>query len=114
MSIFDITKSNVDVRYDKIVEKSANNFKGEKARCLSAFNDLWGSEENPIAMEEAQAVLDKFGSETVQLFLTHSQWQTFIKSVDESYELLVPPYDYAINEDGTVTLSEKGEADQTD
>jgi len=104
MSIFDITKSLAQLRYEKIVESSKNTFQGEKNRCKSAFNNLWGSEESPVGIEEVQSVLDMFGEYALQLFLIHRAWQNFIKSVDPSYEELVPPYEYIINPDGTVTL----------
>jgi len=110
MSIFDIEKSDVEKRYDNIISKSGNVFKGEKNRCICAFNDLWGYngiEGEPITIEEAQEVLDKFGTDASQLFQIHALWQQFIKSVDSSWVDLVPPYDFLINEDGTVVLSVK-------
>jgi hypothetical protein len=102
-----LNKSDAQIRYERILEKAPKVFQGEKNRCLSAFNDLWGSENNPLPIEEVQAVLNLFGSDAYQLFQIHQVWQQFIKTVDPTYEPLVPPYEYTINPDGTVTLSEE-------
>jgi len=105
MSIFDPTdKTTAQIRFETIKERSGKLHQGEKNRCLAAFNDLWGSKETPISAEEAQAILDLFGNDAIQLFLIHKAWQDFIKAVDPSYEYLVPPYEMVYNEDGTVTV----------
>ena len=110
MSIFDDTgKTPAQTRYETIKEKSRNLYQGEKNRCLASFIDLWGTTDNPVSMEEAQATLDLFEHDAYQLFVIHRAWQDFIKKVDVDYEYLTPPYEVTFNADGTVTLSEKDE-----
>jgi len=111
MSILDgLTKSIEQIRYEAILEKTPKIVQGEVGRCLSVFNDLWGSVGSPLPIEEVQAILDLFDKDAVQLFDIHSKWQTFIKSIDVDYETLIPPYAVTINEDGTVTLAEYEES----
>lgn len=107
MSILDgLQKTEEEKVYEKILNNTPNIVEGEKNRCLSMFTDLWGNVETPRPLSSCQIILDKFGDEAYQLFDIHHKWQTFITSVDLTYEPLIPPYSYYINEDGTVTLSE--------
>ena len=103
MSLFYSNKTVAQTRYDKIIETSNNLYRGEIGRCKQSFDDLWSG----LTMQEAQEVLDLFGVEAAKLFTIHKAWQDFIKTVDPTYEYLVPPYEVTFNEDGTVTLSEK-------
>jgi hypothetical protein len=75
----------------------------EITKCHQAFDMLWEG----LTMAEAQAVLDKFSSNAVDLFIKHKQWQDFIKQSYPEYEPLEPPYNVIFNQDGTVTLTEK-------
>ena len=103
MSLFDgVEKSIAQKRYESIKEKAPNIKNGEINRCKAMFNELWEG----LTLEQSQAVLDLFGAEAYQLFQYHSAWQTFLKTVDETYEWLTPPYDVAVV-DGRVVLSEK-------
>ena len=114
MSLFDkLNKSAAQIRYENIKDKSRKLFSGEKNRCESAFFDLWGAEDNPISMAEAQATLDLFGSDAIQLFQIHGTWQNFIKLVSPDYVPLSPPYNYTFNPDGTVTLSDPNEDEES-
>jgi hypothetical protein len=108
MSIFDgVSKSKAQQRYESIKEKSPNVLNGEKNRCRAMFDELWSG----LTMAEAQEVLDLFGAEAMSLFSVHSAWQQFIKTVDPTYEPLVPPYDVSVVE-GRVILSEKPQPEQ--
>jgi hypothetical protein len=108
MSILNgINKSTEQKVYEDILLTTKNLVAGEKNRCLSMYNKLWGSQESPKEMSECQAILDLFGNDAYQIFDFHGKWQTFIASIDSTYVPILPPYDYTINEDGTVTLSEK-------
>lgn len=114
MSLFDKpNKSAAQIRFENIKEKSVKMFTGEKNRCKSAFYDLWGSAEDPISIEEAQETLDLFGSDAIQLFQIHGTWQNFINVVQADYVPLSAPYAYTFNADGTVTLSELPENEES-
>ena len=65
------------------------------------FNNIWN---NPSFTP--QEIFDEFGTDAVQLFQVSSATQEFIKMCDPDYEILVPPVEFTINEDGTVTVTE--------
>ena len=71
-----------------------------KAEHTMSFIALW-SHENP------QEIFDLLGSESALMFRDSHGIQTLLKTVDPDYELLVPPYEYTINQDGTVTIGDK-------
>lgn len=54
-----------------------------------------------------QEIFDKFGESAIQLFQASAATQQYIQAVKPDYEPLVPPYNFEINEDGTVTVGEK-------
>jgi len=103
MSLFDgVEKSVVQTRYESIKEKAPRILEGEKGRCKAIFDELWQG----LTMEEAQAVLDLFGAEAFTLFQYHSAWQTFLQTVDPTYQWITPPFDITVVE-GRVVLSAK-------
>jgi hypothetical protein len=51
-----------------------------------------------------QEIFDLFGADSYKMFELCSEIQTMLLSVDANYQPLVPPYEYTINEDGTVTV----------
>ena len=121
MSIFNpIEKTPSQLRYENVKEKAGLLRKGEEARCLQSFYDLWGGNElvdvviegvkygrtiaNPVSKDEVQGVLDLLGSDAASVFVSHKAWQDFIKSVNPDWGYLIPPYQPTYNADGTVTL----------
>lgn len=98
-----ISKTEVQKRYEKISESAPIILSSEVARCKMMFDALWSG----LTMAQAQEVIDLFGTNAKELFLYHSAWQTFLKTVDSNYTWLTPPFNVTINEDGTVTLVEK-------
>lgn len=62
-----------------------------------AFDLVWKA-------PDTQAVLDQFGTDAFTLFQASSEAQALIKSLDPSWEELVPPKKFTINGDGTITL----------
>lgn len=70
-----------------------------KQSVTNSFHLVWYAS-NP------QAVLDEFGSSAVELFQASVAAQEFIKQFDNTWVDLVTPYEFTINEDGTVTVGE--------
>lgn len=52
-------------------------------------------------------ILDQFGSDAAELFIVSSKVQTLLKEIYPNYEEAVPPYNYTLNQDGTVTVGSK-------
>ncbi len=90
---------------DRIVANSTGMFQRMKQEHARIFNMLWN---NPKATP--QEILDEYGIEAAELFAFSLQIQTMATSIDPGYVALVPPYEYTINGDGTVTVGEKIEA----
>ena len=68
-----------------------------------AFQILWY---NPLG---PQAILDAFGTSAVELFVVSQKTEDFIKELKPDYEPLEVPYEFTINQDGTVTVGDKKE-----
>lgn len=58
----------------------------------------------------AQEILNEFGSDAVQLFILSKAIQQLLKAANPNYVALVPPKEYTINEDGTITIIESSES----
>ena len=65
------------------------------------FNNIWNN-----GNFTPQEIFNEFGTDAVQLFQVSAATQEFIKMCDPDYEILVPPVEFTINEDGTVTVTE--------
>ena len=63
------------------------------------------STDQPLPLEQVQAVFDVFGTNGVLLFQGAGLEIQGITFADPSYVSPVPPYPYVINADGTVTFS---------
>jgi hypothetical protein len=66
-----------------------------------AFNAIWN---NP--QFTAKQIVDGFGVDGLALFQLSGALQTILANADSSYVRLVPPNDFTINADGTVTVIE--------
>lgn len=86
----------------KIVNYSDNISKGTDNRHKSLWNMIW---HNSIATP--QEIFDLFGQNAVKLFQLSSALQHLLTEVLNGYEMMSPPYEYTINEDGTVTVGNK-------
>lgn len=84
----------------KLVERSTHTLEGITSDHKIVFDMLWND-------EDPQILLDAMGNEAYKLFVVSHATQEFIKSIDENYARLNPPYEFTINEDGTVTLGDK-------
>jgi hypothetical protein len=106
MGIFDGANLSFEQTQELLIrEKNKNVLNGEIGRCKSTFEDIWGAVGNPLSIEVAQAVLDRFtAQEQVQMFTVHSAWQDFITLAVPEYVRLVPPYKPTFGENG-ITLT---------
>jgi hypothetical protein len=77
---------------------SLENLKQNVAECWRLF---WN---NPDATP--QQICDKFGKDAYKIFQTSSVIQTAIATLDNTFVPFVPPREFTINQDGTVTISE--------
>ena len=64
------------------------------------FRAVWGYT-NP------QGIFDNLGSQAYKIFQDSKEIQTLLAKVIPDYEFLTPPYEYTINQDGTVTVGDK-------
>lgn len=56
-----------------------------------------------------QEILDSFGTSAVELFVVSKNIEDLLEAALPNYERLVVPYEYTINQDGTVTVGNKKE-----
>lgn len=54
-----------------------------------------------------QDIFDSFGDQAVNMFKASALIQQTIKAIKPDYKVLIPPYRYTLNEDGTVTVGDK-------
>lgn len=107
-NLFDPVQDDAAAKWKELKRQAVATLGSEKMRVRQQFDNFWGPERNRKPMAEVQAVLDAGGTDACQVFIAHGANQDFIKAIDPSYVALVPPYNYTIHEDCTVTLSEKG------
>lgn len=104
MSIFTENTPAVSVERriaDELVSQNAAFYKRLKRFIENQMCSLWGH-------EDPQAVLDEFGTETVDLFVYMSKLQQLVTDVDPEYEWLMPTkwgYQATPNPDGSVTAT---------
>lgn len=64
----------------------------------ATFNMIWNGNLSP------QEIMDDFGTEAFKLFRDSAALQTLFAAVIDGYVPLVPPYEFTINQAGTVTI----------
>ena len=89
----------------RIVATSTAMFRRMKQEHARIFNMLW---KNPKVTP--QEILGQYGEEAAALFAFSSQIQAMATAIDPGFVALIPPYNYTINPNGTVTVGEKIEA----
>lgn len=72
-----------------------------KVNIQASWNLFWNNPE-----VSAQEICDYYGNQAYKIFQESGFWQAAIKQRDPSYEELVPPKEFTINQDGTVTIIE--------
>jgi hypothetical protein len=100
MGIFDTTPAGI--AKGELVSVSAALFHEIKQRHTVIYNKMW----NPPEGVTTQNVLDLFGTDAASLFVTSKTLQDLMESVDSTYERLVPPNAFVVNDDGTVTIGD--------
>jgi hypothetical protein len=69
------------------------------------FNMIWNTSVHP------QDFFDVLDTQAVSIFQTAQEVVTHIMKLEPSYTPPAAPYEYTINQDGTVTVGEKIESD---
>ena len=102
MSIID---PNTEVEVADVVKKIKLSNLVLYKKILQAVNDgfsiIWGNKNFT-----AQEIFDAFGTEAKDLFILSSDLQTLLAKANPSFEPMIPPHPYTINQDGTVTVNE--------
>jgi 3-methyladenine DNA glycosylase Tag len=94
-------EQNINRLKAEIITKNSRLYRKMKREHRDLFNKIWKSEE-----VSPQEILDSFGTDAVSLFVYSSAIQTLLSQVDNTYTPMVPPSEYIINPDGTVTVVE--------
>jgi len=105
MNIFNIEKTEAELKADE-VRRCAEYRKGTLEALTSAFtvsfNDIFNN-----SILTPQEHFDFFGNNAAQFFQTFTATAQFIKSMNPDFEVPTIPYEYIVNDDGTITVGEK-------
>lgn len=74
-----------------------------KNSVTQSFYILWKSGVDP------QEILNVFGTSAKDLFIASQEAQAFVAKFDPEFVALETPYEFTINQDGTITLGVKKE-----
>jgi hypothetical protein len=85
---------------DKIAMANSGCLGAMKNTARHTFNLFWNNPDHT-----PQEVADQLGTSAGLGFVVHSQLQTLIYTLDNSWVPLVPPHPYVTNQDGTVTVT---------
>lgn len=103
MSIFNEIPKTDAVRLtehaNSIVYESKVMHESLKSQIIQVFNMVWNAEFSP------QSIIDDLGDRALPMFIVSAQLQNILKTVDPSYEKLIPPFEYSIV-DGRVVVSD--------
>jgi len=109
MNIFNIEKTADEVKLDEI-RRCAEYRKGALEAHISAytvsFNDFWN---NPTVSPQEQC--DALGTGALAFFQISSITQDYIKALKPDWVAPVVPYEFTINEDGSVVIGDKIEVE---
>lgn len=65
------------------------------------FNSIWSNQ-----ILSPQEAIDSFGADAASLFQLSAQAQAFLNSVQPGVNVLTPPFQFTVNQDGTVTVGD--------
>jgi len=85
-----------------IIQENSSTLEMIKDKCTNAFALVWN---NPHVTP--QEVSTKFGHDAYKLFEVAGLTIQYILALDPTWTPPTPPYEYTINEDGTVLVGEK-------
>ena len=98
----------LDAIVDTIKSKAIRSLSRFQREQVQIFNMIWNSYENT-----PQEILDKFGTDAVELFIASKNAEDYLTLVlGDRYTPLVVPYEFTINEDGSVTVGDKIETEE--
>jgi hypothetical protein len=103
MSIITPNSATNDVQ-NAVIRIKQNNldlWKIIKERHTAIFNMVWYD-----SKYSAKQIVDAFGTDASDLFVFSGDIQNLLYALDNTYVPLIPPKNYTINEDGTVTVEE--------
>lgn len=89
----------ITIEANKLIQFNREMIENLIVNHTAAFNMVW---HNPNCT--AQEIFDMFGANAYKLFVSSGDMQALIKKIKPDYEPLVPPVEYVINQDGTVTV----------
>lgn len=99
--------------YEKIQGQSSAMLEGEKRRVKAVFDAFWMNGSTWAAEEDVEELANLFGAEYLQkTFAWHYARQQGLKSADPQYDILVPPYEITVREDGYVCVDGCPEVDE--
>lgn len=107
MSLF--KKSSDKSEVEKISERNFSAISFMQRHAEQTFYPVWFKMEKGKRVfkeqKEVQAFFDELGAEGVRALLAHSKLQELLMIVSD-WKPLVPPYDYKVSEDGSVSIGE--------
>lgn len=86
------------IAFSKESQSVLDNYKYNYQRL---FNMIWNTKVHP------QDFFDCMGTNAVKVFQAAQETVTYIKKFDPAYTPEAAPYEYVINQDGTVTVGDK-------
>jgi hypothetical protein len=94
-------KENADEAVNKIKKLNTGLYNFIVVQHTAGFNFIWHNKKF-----SAKEIIDGFGKDAVALFQLSSAIQQMLITVNPEYVPLIPPKQYTINADGTVTIIE--------
>ena len=91
----------VDDVCTKIKRMNTNLYNMVLIQHTTMFNFVWNNKKFT-----AKEILDGFGSDAVTIFQLSGSLQQMLSLANPNYVPMVPPKEYTINQDGTVTIVE--------
>jgi len=104
----------IQARINQIMQLNMNLLTSNKNGLLEIFHLVYFTNQIAVGLHpvvslitDTQAVFDHFGTDAVKLFIAADLVTKLIQVVDPTFIAPVPPFNYVINPDGTVTVSAK-------
>lgn len=103
---------NIEKTQDELNKDIANEY-------VSYLNQVVEGTDNRIKelarrfWENPQVISEALGSNTGKLFMLLGSLETLLSQYDESYVKFTVPYEYTVNKDGSVTIGDKIEVEET-
>jgi hypothetical protein len=105
MSIFNIEKTESEVKNDEVRRCASFRWGAldtHKSYFEKSFDDFWNN-----AIVTPQEHCDALGNQAIQFFQIAALTIEYINTIDPSWIPPTVPYNFTINQDGTVTIGNK-------